>query len=464
MDKEYEKFLKTWKVSRKRLQEIIDKIIAWQEVSEADLAIQQTYWKQIEAALKAAKKTETPNVTTQDTSWISMDSEEDYKQKIRDSVKKNIENKNIDKKESSFNDNINNTNNKKKTFKELTWRNINEVDEIINKTDDVVDKADEINDLKNINGVNKTVKAINKSEKLKKILDLSKKIPWVSKILPVAKVAWKYAWPIWIALAIWDWLMDVRFDKLNDDEKSRAQMLWTFINDLVWKTVINTAWTTAEFLTVAPAWIWWQAKDLFNEAFWNKEERKKDYSTEAVKAWDSSIGNWLKNTRTKMLNFQDVSTYWKDADNLEEYRRELWLDKEWKNLPKIESEAESMWFWQEDSPTNQAANINQTQKTNKPEKISEQWRKIVKFKDWTYWYVSQWWENKWKLVWGFWSLDEVKKNIQSWVKWYHLWNIKEWVEKSKSQEMAENFLKDYVSKVDLKSKWIGDEDINNLFK
>lgn len=314
------------------------------------------------------------------------------------------------------------------------------------------------------------------SDRLKDVLDLGKKIPWLKKILPVAKVAGKYAWPIGIALAVWDWLMDVRWEELSNDDKSRATRLANLVNDITWKTIINTVWSTAEWLPTALAWVWWQALDTFNEMFWDKEARETDYSTKAVEAWnDSKIKNWLWNTRAKMLWFQDKMIYWKDTTN--EYKNELWLNKDWTKKQELDIVPEEQQIFE----TENKQEVQQPKIEQKKESpLQEQWRRIVQFKDWTYWYASQWWDTKWKLVtwvdsewnrviWSWWwfkTLDEAKQAIQSWVKWYHEDQIVKWIKWSESKEAAKKFLNKYESNINLKDKWFSDKeisDINTLF-
>jgi hypothetical protein len=113
---------------------------------------------------------------------------------------------------------------------------------------------------------------------------------------------------------------------------------------------------------------------------------------------------------------------------------------------------------------NQAAEIKpevQTQQWNTtPQKKVFQDRELIfDPKTKTYWYMSK---QTWQLKWGFKYEDEAKKDISTWVKWFHLWQIKEWVSKSKQWEWNK-FLQDYWSKVDLKSKWITEDDVKKLF-
>lgn len=61
------------------------------------------------------------------------------------------------------------------------------------------------------------------------------------------------------------------------------------------------------------------------------------------------------------------------------------------------------------------------------------------------------------------SEQEAKQAIDSWVKGYHLNELKKWLQSSKTSDDAKNFVNKYNETVDLKSKWIEEKDLSTLY-
>lgn len=344
-----------------------------------------------------------------------------------------------------------------------------EVKSTSDKVDDAfkwADKADDIIDKWS------NASTLNKASKFKKLTQTIAKIPWGKLILATWKAVWKYAWPIWVLYAIWDWLTDVRWDKLKDDDKSRLQLAWQFINDLVWKTVINTAASTAEFLTVAPAWAWWQIKDIWNEFTWTKEERETDQSDKAIEARKWTAWKWIKSLREKALNLNDELTYWKWAvDDVnrynDDYEEEI-KETNWTQWTTDDFESLVNWIHKQSIQLNRQDN-KEIKESDIQSKWNELGRRIVKNEDWTLWYIS---ELNNEVKWNFKSLSDLEDDVNKWKQSFNQYrdqerkNISDKVEaelSKKGNKLSADKIKqaEFDKNKDLyKSKWVTYE---NLF-
>ena len=446
-DQEYEKFIKGEKVSNQRLEEIANKIKTWAKVTKEDLAIQTWYKNEIENLLKW-------NVTSNKKSPFKNKYLPDWLLEEEDSIGTEQWNKTLKLQADDIID--------------TTKKWASSVDDILN----AIPKEE-------IEAANNAIKSWSSSEIKESISWISKilnKIPWWTKILAAAKLAWKVAWPVWIVTSLYSWLKDVRTDLIKDEEKTWlqnfVQNLWRTLPDLAVKTVINsvndvtdlwsyiiwnTVWWAVDLLD-----LWWQL------ATWDKksleESKKRNFSKDMTEALNKS---WDQTAATAKAWF-DKFNYWVDKDvdfdkSYEKYMKEQWRDSSWILL---EVEDEKPVTTQVENKQQQNI-VNRTSDTNQ---WTQQWRRLFKLKDGSFWYLSQWWENEWKLVRWFKTLDEAKNAVNQWVKWFHLWNIKNELSKVNTTDKSavENVLTKYIKEKwinpsNAKDKWITDEWLKEIW-
>jgi hypothetical protein len=381
------------------------------------------------------------------------------------------------------------------------------VDEVVDATKKWVSSVDDI-----INAIpkdelaeaNNAIKWVTKEvkESISWISKILNKIPWWSKVLAGMKVGGKLAWPVWLVTAFYDWIKDVRTDLIQDEEKTWlqnfVQNLWRTVPDFAAKTAINSVnWLTDLWSYVIWGAVWWlmDVADLWWATFtWDKkdleEAKKRNFSKDMTEALNRS---WDEMAATAKAGF-DKFNYWVDKDvdfdkSYENYMKNQWRDSSWILLEVEDKEPNT-------AINSSKAGINagltpatvstpvtvSTQTADQPaintqvnydwsQQIGEQQkRKLYKFKDWSFWYLSQWWENQWNIVRWFKTLDEAKNAVNQWVKWYHLWNIKNELSKvnTKDKSVVENVLTKYIKEKwinpsNAKDKWITDEWLKEIW-
>ena len=491
-DKEYEKFIKGEKVSNQRIEEIVNKIKTWAKVTKEDLAIQTWYKNEIEKLLKWNTKTEpqirakdkplqspigdvvesadrkAPKISMKDIkmTW-SFDDVVDATKKWASSIDwvENIANKwNV----------VDNIQSSKKTIWEILWWNKNKIKSFLQQNPKIASIL-KWEWWKTLNLLAET------SPKTAAVLRL-----WWKLVIP-ATIAynslkdlevqneWKYDWSWNIISDIGSWLKILEqwtadaWVNLGVNLWADAIKIW----DLIWKWI---------------AWSLWQAWDIGKDItyFWATDENKKkmdedniDYSDKFTDVWDSL---WISNkwdsyaNNTKALAKEKIYWNWDNTvynRTIDKYNKDSWIDREWNAL----------WISMDSEDTNPATseivNTNVVQPTNTTNKNiitndtnqwTQQWRRLFKLKDGTFGYLSQWWENKWKLVRWFKTLDEAKNAVNQWVKWFHLWNIKNELSKINTTDKSavENVLTKYIKEKwinpsNAKDKWITDEWLKEIW-
>lgn len=413
-------------------------------------------------------------IPTQDTTWISMDSEESPKIKLRDKPL-----------QSTVDDVVDSVDRKapKISMKDvkMSWS----VDDVVDATKKWASSVDDILNAipkEELAAANNAIKAWASTEVKESISWISKvlnKIPWWTKILAWAKVAGKLAWPVWVLVSLYEWLKDVRTDLIQDEEKTWlqnfVQNLWKTVPDLAAKTVINSVnWLTDLWSYAIWNSIWWMldAADMWQAyLFWNKkdleEAKKRNFSKDLTEELNKS---WDKMAATAKAWF-DKFNYWVDKDvdfdkTYENYMKDQWRDSSW-ILLEVEEEKPTSTVIENKVDKPQSNIVVPTSDTNQ---WTQQWRRLFKLKDGTFWYLSQWWENEWKLVKWFKTLDEAKNAVNQWVKWFHLWNIKNELSKvnTKDKSVVENVLTKYIKEKwinpsNAKDKWITDEWLKEIW-
>lgn len=415
-----------------------------------------------------------PDITQQiDNTWISMDSEvkESPKIKLRDkplqsTVDEVVES--VDRKAPKIS---------MKDIK-MSWS----VDDVVDVTKKWASSIDDILNAipkEELAAANNAIKAWASTEVKESISWISKvlnKIPWWTKILAWAKVAGKLAWPVWVLVSLYEWLKDVRTDLIQDEEKTWLQNfiqnLWKTVPDLAAKTVINSVnWVTDLWSFLIWNSMWWMidAADMWQAyLFWDKkdleEAKKRNFRKDITEALNKS---WDKMATTAKAWF-DKFNYWLDKDvdfdkSYEKYMKDQWRDSSWILL---EVEDEKPVTTQVENKQQQNI-VTPTSDTNQ---WTQQWRRLFKLKDGTFWYLSQWWENEWKLVRWFKTLDEAKNAVNQWVKWFHLWNIKNELSKVNTTDKTavENVLTKYIKEKwinpsNAKDKWITNEWLKEIW-
>ena len=418
-DQEFEKFIRNEKVSKERLEEIANKIKTWAKVTKEDLAIQTWYKNEIENLLKWKNEPQINLIEKPLQSTVDnvVDATWDKPPKIS---MKDI------KMSWSFDDVVDTTKKWassvddiqpiKQTIWEILWWDKSKIKTFLQQ--------------------NPKIAGILKWEWGKTLNLLAETSPktaaslkfWWKTIIPVTVAynslkdlevqnEWKYDWS-------WNMLSDIASwwkileQWVADAWVNLAVNLWTDAIkfwDLVWKWI---------------AWTLWQAGDMGKNLiyFWATDENKKqmdenniDYSDKFTDAWDSL---WISNKWDSYANNTKASAkeyiYW-NWDNtvynrtLDKYNKDSWIDREW-NALWISMDSE----YKQPTVTANATTINQPQSNivvpkSDTNQWTQQWRRLFKLKDGTFWYLSQWWENEWKLVRWFKTLDEAKNAVNQWV-------------------------------------------------
>lgn len=468
-DIEFEKFVKEWKVSNGRIEDIVNKIKTWAKLTKEDLSIRNWYVETIEDLLKWKKVDPKVFSSTVDDVVQSVDRKAP-KISLKDIKMSWVVDDTVDatKKWASSLDDIQPV---KQTIWEILWGDKSKIKTFLQQNPKIA-------------GIlkwewGKTLKLL--SETSPKTAALLKF--WSKTIIPLTVAynalkdlevqnEWKYDWS-------WNILSDIA---------SRWKMLGQWAAD-AWVNLAVNLWADAikfwDLVWKWIAWTLWQAWDIGKNLtyFWASDETRKqmdknniDYSDKFTDAWDSL---WVSNkwdsyaNNTKALGKELIYWNWDWSvynRTLDKYNNNSWVDREWNTLwISLDSEYKQPAITTSSTTTSQPQS-NIVVPTSDTNQWTQQWRRLFKLKDGTFWYLSQWWENEWKIVRWFKTLDEAKNAVNQWVKWFHLWNIKNELNKvnTKDKSVVENVLTKYIKEKwinpsNAKDKWITDEWLKEIW-
>lgn len=256
----------------------------------------------------------------------------------------------------------------------------------------------------------------------------------------------RFAWDASVSFLDWakNKLMDYVLNKVEDP----VEALWTAT-----KVLDFTTWTSTSILN-----------DKLKEDYNKKKEQVKNITSlkqirEASKNLDKQKRKQFEKEMIEYLKKNNPEVYKAYLKGNKQKELELWLDKDWKNLPKQTNEAEDMWIGIDDTNEVKQTVIKEDVINNKPKSKYIQWREI-KFNPNTKMYE---YESKQEWVWikSFKTIEEAESDINTWVKWFHLSELDKWLKWSASLDNAKDFVNKYNKQVDLKSKWI---DVNQIYK